>query len=189
MGAPTCAGFMVGSGMGIDLTPLTGLVDGTDMGQLEGAGCHASANGSMVAVRLGDTVGITTSTGSTEILTDSKRVGVISNDGSSNTAHSDGKVGAAASTGSTPASHDIGWSTSIGDSSDGGIWRFCSPLIGGVTTSVLMHLPRGIFLNKPIFILSDARLWGSTGVSTDSATRVDGGRLPHRHTYATAHHA
>jgi hypothetical protein len=188
MGSLAGAGFTVGSGVGIDLPPLTGLVDVTEIGQLEGAGSHASANGSIVAVQSGDTVGIDTSTGSMEISTDSKRVGVISNDDSSNTALSDGTVGAATSTISTTASHGFGLATSIGNSSDWGLWRFDRSISGGITRSVLMHLPRGIFLNTPIFILPGARPSGSTGVSPDAATRVDVGHLHPRHVYATAHH-
>jgi hypothetical protein len=137
-----------------------------------------------------------TLTGRGEISLDSKMVGVISNDDSSKMVSSGGtsvaatsnggKVGVATSGGSTAASSGAEWATSIGDFSDG---RFRRSIRGGVTMNVLVHLPRGIFLNKPISNLPGAGLWVSTGVSTDSEICVVVGRLPPRHAYAIAQHA
>jgi hypothetical protein len=133
--------------------------------------------------------------GSKELSIDSRRSGVISNDASSNTVLSGGTAvdatsiggtaGVVTSGGGTAASAGAGFAPSMGGRSDG----IDRSIKGGETSNVLVHLPRGIFLNKPIYNLPGARLWGSTGVSTDSATRVVDGRLPPRRAYATAHHA
>jgi hypothetical protein len=74
---------------------------------------------------------------------------------------SGGTLGAATSDGSTSASNGAGWATSIGDSLDGISDR---SIMDGLTTNVLVHLPREIFLNKTISNLPGTRLWGSNGV-------------------------
>jgi hypothetical protein len=133
--------------------------------------------------------------GSMELSIDSRRSGVISNDASSNTVRSGGievdatsiggTSGVVTSGGGTAASTGAGFAPSMGGRSDG----IDRSIKGGETSNVLVHLPRGIFLNKSISNLPGARLWGSVGVSTDSSTRVVDGRLPPRQAYATAHHA
>jgi hypothetical protein len=133
--------------------------------------------------------------GSKELSIDSKRSGVISNDASLDAVLSGGTAvdatsiggtaGVVTSGGGTASSSGAGFSPSMGGRSDG----IDRSIKGGETSNVLVHLPRGIFLNKPISNLPGARLWGSTGVSTDSAPRVVDGRLPPRQAYATAHHA
>jgi hypothetical protein len=133
--------------------------------------------------------------GRKEVSIDSRRGGVISNDASSNTVRSGGTAmdatsigdtaGVVTSGGGTTASTGAGLAPSMGRRSDG----FDQSIKGGETSNVLVHLPRGIFLNTPIYNLPGARLWGSMGVSTDSVTRVVDGRLPPCHAYAMAHHA
>jgi hypothetical protein len=134
--------------------------------------------------------------GSRGVSIDSKMDGVISNDASSKTVRSGGtavdatsiggKVGVVTSGGGTAASTGADLAPLIGGLLCGSVGR---SIRGGATSNVLVHLPRGIFLNKPMSNLPGARLWGSTGVSTDSLTRVVVGRLPPRQAYAIAHHA
>jgi hypothetical protein len=192
----TTIGFLVGS-MEVNLKVIgnqlgtEGMVEmSTTLGVL--AGTVSTGRAPVIAL---ESQGFTLA-GRREISIDSRLVGVISNDASSKTVRSGGtavattsngsKAGVATSGGGTAASSGTEWAPSIGGLSDGRVGR---SIRGGITRNVLVHLPRGIFLNKSISNLPGARLWGSTGVSTDSATRVVGGRLPPRHAYAIAHHA
>jgi hypothetical protein len=167
--------------------------DGNAMGATIGALAGTPGTGHNQASAFGSRV--CALAGSKELSIDSRRSGVISNDASSNTVRSGGTAvdatsiggttGVVTSGGGTAALTGAGFAPSTGGRSDG----IDRSITGGETSNVLVHLPRGIFLNTPISNLPGARLWGSTGVSTDSATRVVDGRLPPCQAYATAHHA
>jgi hypothetical protein len=163
---------------------------GTTLGVLAGT----VITGRTQALTLGSKV--FTLAGRREISIDSTMAGVILNDASSKTVRSGGtavdatsnggKVGVATLGGGTSAANGAELAPLIGGLSYGRVGR---SIRGDAASNVLVHLPRGIFLNKPISNLPGARLWGSTGVSTDSATHVVVGRLPPHHAYAIAHHA
>jgi hypothetical protein len=167
--------------------------DGMEMGANLGALAGTPSTGHNQASAFGSKV--FTLADRREISIDFRRGGVISNDASSKTVRLGGtsvdatsicgKAGVVTSGGGTAASTGAGLPPSIGGLSDG----FERSIRGVETSNVLVHLPGEIFLNKPISNLPGARLWGSTGVSTDSAIRVVVGRLPPRHVYAMAHHA
>jgi hypothetical protein len=167
--------------------------DGKAMGATLGALAGTPGTGHNQASALG--LRVCALAGSNELSIDSRRSGVISNDASLNAVRSGGTAvdatsiggtaGVVTSCGGTASSSGAGVAPSMGGRSDG----IDRSIKGGETSNVPVHLPRGIFLNKPISNLPGARLWGSTGVSTDSATRVVDGRLPPRQVYAAAHHS
>jgi hypothetical protein len=207
------------AGTGNPHRPVAGLVgtDGTAIWFFEGLvrpggklRVDATEDGMVMCINLGVLAGTTstgrsqasalgskvfTLAGSGEISIDSRRDGVISNDASSKTVRSGGTSVDATSIGGKAGVVTLGGGTAAPIGADlppsiGGLsYGFGRSTRGGATSNVLVHLPKWIFLNKPISNLPGARLWGSPGVSTDSETRVLVGGLPPRHAYAIAHHA
>jgi hypothetical protein len=147
---------------------VAGIAIGSDVGAEEGTlGALFGAMGTTLGVLAGTVITgrsqafaleskVFTLAGSREISIDSKMDGAISNDASSKTVNSGGtavdvtsnggKLGVATSGGGTAASAGAELPPSIGGLSYG---RVGQSIRGGATSNVLVHLPRGIFLNTP----------------------------------------